>query len=103
MEFVKYLSTGKVLADQLVASGAASARDDLDDVAPYSGQPHLLDAGKDLENSVYVVTGDGADKVGQAVATATELILSGKANGQQAYDAFVKDATDLLGPGLVKE
>jgi multiple sugar transport system substrate-binding protein len=50
-----------------------------------------------------VVTGDGADQIGQAVATATEMILSGEADGQQAYDAFVKDATDLLGPNLVKE
>jgi multiple sugar transport system substrate-binding protein len=103
MEFIKYLSSGKPLAEQLTASGAASARDDLDDVAPYSGEPRLLEAGEDLADSIYVVTGDGADQIGQAVATATEMILSGEADGQQAYDAFVKDATDLLGPTLVKE
>lgn len=103
MEFIKYLSSGEPLANQLVASGAAAARDDLDDVAPYSGEQHLLDAGKDLQNSVYVVTGDGIEQVGQAVATATELILAGSADGKQAYAAFVKDATDLLGPSLVKE
>ncbi|WP_445442945.1 ABC transporter substrate-binding protein [Clavibacter sp. km1a] len=103
MEFVKYLSSGEPLAQQLTASGAASARDDLDDVAPYSGEPRLLEAGEDLADSIYVVTGDGADQIGQAVATATEMILSGEADGQQAYDAFVKDATDLLGPNLVKE
>ncbi len=102
-EFIKYLSTGEPLAEQLVASGAASARDDLNDVAPYSEEPQLLQAGEDLGESVFVVTGDGAAQVGQAVASATELILSGQADGQQAYDAFVKDATDLLGPGLVKE
>lgn len=101
-EFIKYLSSGKPLAEQLVASGAASARDDLDDVAPYSEEPQLLQAGKDLEGSVYVVTGDGASQIGQAVATATEMILSG-ASGQEAYDAFVADATDLLGPNLVKQ
>ncbi|WP_150307771.1 ABC transporter substrate-binding protein [Planctomonas psychrotolerans] len=102
-EFIKYLSTGEPLAEQLVASGAASARDDLDDVAPYSEEPQLLQAGEDLGESVFVVTGDGAAQIGQAVASATELILSGQADGQQAYDAFVKDATDLLGPTLVKE
>jgi multiple sugar transport system substrate-binding protein len=100
--FIEYLTSGKPLADQLTASGAASPRDDLDSVAPYSEQPHLLQAGKDLKSGVYVVTGDGADKVAQAVSTATELILNGKANGQQAYDSFVRDATDLLGPSLVK-
>ncbi len=103
MEFIEYLSTGEPLAEQLTASGAASARDDLDDVAPYSEEPRLLEAGEDLADSIYVVTGDGADQIGQAVASATELILSGKADGQEAYDAFVKDATDLLGPALVKE
>jgi multiple sugar transport system substrate-binding protein len=103
MEFIKYLSTGEPLAEQLTASGAASARDDLDDVAPYSEEPHLLQAGEDLADSVFVVTGDGTDQIGQAVASATELILSGKADGQEAYDAFVKNATDLLGPTLVKE
>ncbi|WP_440695878.1 ABC transporter substrate-binding protein [Clavibacter nebraskensis] len=103
MDFIEYLSTGEPLAEQLTASGAASARDDLDDVAPYSEEPHLLQAGEDLADSVFVVTGDGTDQIGQAVASATELILSGKADGQQAYDAFVKDATDLLGPSLVKE
>jgi multiple sugar transport system substrate-binding protein len=103
MEFIKYLSSGEPLAQQLTASGAASARDDLDDVAPYSGEPRLLEAGEDLADSIYVVTGDGADQIGQAVASATELILSGEADGQEAYDAFVKNATDLLGPTLVKE
>ncbi|ALD11647.1 ABC transporter substrate-binding protein [Clavibacter capsici] len=103
MEFIQYLSTGEPLAQQLTASGAASARDDLDDVAPYSNEPHLLQAGEDLADSVFVVTGDGTDQIGQAVASATELILSGKADGRQAYDAFVENATDLLGPGLVKE
>jgi multiple sugar transport system substrate-binding protein len=103
MDFIEYLSTGEPLAEQLTASGAASARDDLDDVAPYSEEPHLLQAGEDLADSIFVVTGDGTDQIGQAVASATELILSGKADGQQAYDAFVKDATDLLGPSLVKE
>ncbi|PJJ71049.1 multiple sugar transport system substrate-binding protein [Diaminobutyricimonas aerilata] len=102
-EFIKYLSSGKPLAEQLVASGAASARDDLDDVAPYSEEPQLLQAGEDLADSVYVVTGDGADQIAQAVATATEMILSGQADGEQAYEAFVKDATELLGPTLVKE
>ena len=103
MEFIKFLSSGEALAEQLTASGAAAGRDDLDDVAPYSGQPHLLQAGKDLSESILVVTGDGTDQVAQAVATATELILSGQADGKQAYEAFVKDAKELLGPSLVKE
>ncbi|MFG1607927.1 ABC transporter substrate-binding protein [Actinoplanes sp. NPDC049265] len=103
MLLAEYLSTGKPLADQLVSSGAASPRDDLAGVKPYADEPKLLQAGKDLATSVYVPTGDGSEQVAQAVAAATELIINGKANGAQAYDAFLKNATDLLGPNLVKE
>lgn len=102
MLLAEYLSTGKPLAEQLVTSGAAAPRDDLADVKPYADEPKLLQAGKDLATSVYVPTGDGADQVAQAVAAATELIINGKADGAQAYESFVKNATDLLGPTLVK-
>ncbi|OIH98545.1 hypothetical protein BIU97_02235 [Curtobacterium sp. MCBA15_009] len=102
MLFAQYLSQGKPLADQLVASGAAAPRDDLADVAPYSKEPKLLQAGEDLKTSVYVPTGDGSEQVAQAVASATELIITGKADGAQAYAAFKKNAADLLGPDLVK-
>jgi multiple sugar transport system substrate-binding protein len=102
MLLAEYLTTGKPLADQLVASGAAAPRDDLADVKPYSEEPKLLQAGEDLKTSIYVPTGDGAEQIAQAIASATELIISGEADGEEAYDAFVKDATDLLGPTLVK-
>jgi multiple sugar transport system substrate-binding protein len=102
MLLAEYLSSGKPLAEQLVTSGAAAPRDDLADVKPYADEPKLLQAGRDLKTSVYVPTGDGSQQVAQAVASATELIITGKADGAQAYAAFVKDATDLLGPSLVK-
>ena len=103
MLLAQYLSSGTGLAEQLVASGAAAARDDMADVKPYSEQPKLLQAGRDLKNGVFVPTGDGADQVSQAIASSTELILNGKADGKAAYESFVKDATDLLGPSLVAE
>ena len=87
---------------QLVASGAAPARDDIANVKPFADEPKLVQAGKDLATSLYVPTGDGSEQIAQAVANATELILQGKADGKQAYESFVKDATDLLGPNLVK-
>lgn len=103
MLLMKYLTTGEPLAEQLVASGAASPRDDISDVKPYADEPELLQAGVDQETSVFVPTGDGSDQIAQAVASATELILTGEADGQEAYEAFVADATELLGPNLVKE
>lgn len=98
----QYLSSGEPLAHQLVASGAAPVRDDIADIPPFSEEPKLVQAGEDLASSLYVPTGDGSEQIAQAVANATESILQGKASGQQAYDEFVKDATDLLGPTLVK-
>ena len=102
MLLAQYLSTGEPLAQQLVSSGAASPRDDLADVKPYADEPKLLQAAANLPTSVYVPTGDGADRIAQAVAAATELIINGEADGAQAYAAFVKNATDLLGPDLVQ-
>ncbi len=102
MLLAEYLSSGKPVADYLVATGAAAARNDMANVKPYADEPKLIQAGEDLKTSTYVATGDGADQVAQAIASATELILNGKADGKQAYDAFVKNATDLLGPNLVK-
>jgi multiple sugar transport system substrate-binding protein len=102
MLLAQYLSSGEPLAQQLVTSGAAAPRDDLADVKPYADEPKLVQAGKDLATSVYVPTGDGSEQIAQAVASATELIISGEADGAEAYDSFVKDATDLLGPNLVE-
>jgi multiple sugar transport system substrate-binding protein len=102
MALAEYLSSGEPLAEQLVTSGAASPRDDLADVKPYADEPKLLQAGEDLSSSVYVPTGDGSEQIAQAVATATELIINGEADGAEAYKSFVDNATDLLGPGLVK-
>jgi multiple sugar transport system substrate-binding protein len=98
----EYLSSGEPVAQQLVDYGAAPTRDDIADVKPFSDEPKLVQASKDLASSLYVPTGDGADKISQSIATATELIISGKANGAEAYASFVKDASDLLGPDLVK-
>jgi len=103
MLLAQYLTTGEPLAEQLVASGAASPRDDISDVEPYASEPELLQAGVDQETSVFVPTGDGTDQIAQAVATATELVLTGAEDGEGAYRAFVEDATELLGPSLVKQ
>jgi multiple sugar transport system substrate-binding protein len=102
MMLAQYLSEGEPLANQLVASGAAAPRDDMADVEPYASEAKLVQAGEDLSSSVYVPTGDGSDQISQAIASATELILNG-ADGTEAYDAFVDEATDLLGPNLVAE
>lgn len=102
MQLAEYLSSGTPVATQLADYGAVAVRDDIADVQPYADEPKLVQAAQDLKSSIYVTTGDGTDQISQAVASATELIISGKADGAQAYAAFVKNATDLLGPTLVK-
>lgn len=102
MMLAQYLSSGVPLAERLASSGTAAPRDDMADVKPYADEPKLLEAGEYLASSVYVPTGDGSDQIAQAIASATELIISGKANGTEAYDSFVKDSKDLLSPDLVK-
>jgi multiple sugar transport system substrate-binding protein len=101
VELAKWLSSGQAMAEQLVAVGAAAPRSGVDTVAPYSGQQYLIDTEKRLASSRSFAPRPGQDKIAQAIGQATEDILTGKADGQSAADAFAKNATDLLGPDLV--
>jgi multiple sugar transport system substrate-binding protein len=102
VELAKWLSTGKAMAEQLVAVGAAAPRSGIDSLEPYSGQPTLLEAGKQLTTSVSFPTRPGQDEISQAVAEATEAILTGKMDGPAAAEDFAKKATELLGEDQVE-
>lgn len=101
IELAQWLSSGKPLAEQLVAIGAAAPRSGISDIEPYKSQPSLLDAEAKLKTSVVAPAGDGVDQVSQAVQTATEKILTGDADGKQAAQSFASDAANLLGSSLV--
>jgi multiple sugar transport system substrate-binding protein len=47
-------------------------------------------------------TRPGQDEISQAVAEATEAILTGKMDGPAAAEAFAKNATELLGEDQVE-
>ncbi|GAB3396332.1 extracellular solute-binding protein [Humibacter soli] len=100
-EFAEWLSSGSAVAQQLVAVGAAAPRSGITKIEPYASQPTLLDAEVQLKTSVLAPTGDGADQVSQAVQDATEKILTGSADGQQAAAFFKSEASNLLGSSLV--
>src|SRR5215212_7534776 len=102
VELAKWLSTGKAMAEQLVAVGAAAPRSGIDSLEPYSGQSTLLEAGKQLTTSVSFPTRPGQTEISQAVAEATEAILTGKMDGPAAAEAFAKNATELLGEDQVE-
>lgn len=102
VELAKWLSTGKAMAEQLVAVGAAAPRTDLDSVAPYSSQPTLIEAGKQLTGSRSFPPRPGQDQISQAVGEATESILTAKMGGAAAAKSFAKKAKELLGPDQVE-
>ena len=101
VELAKWMSSGRAMAEQLVAVGAAAPRSGVSTVEPYASQPTLLDAEKRLQNSRSFPPRPGQDQLAQAVAEATEGILTGKMTGAAAAEAFAKNATDLLGPSHV--
>jgi multiple sugar transport system substrate-binding protein len=101
VELAQWLSSGQPLADQLVAVGAAAPRSGMDNLAPYSTQPSLIEAEKQLTTSRSFPPRSGQDQIAQAVGQATEDILTGK-NGQAAAAAFAKNASDLLGADQVE-
>ncbi|WP_255949907.1 ABC transporter substrate-binding protein [Streptomyces odontomachi] len=97
VELAKWLSSGEALARQLTTVGAVSPRKGLAGTAPYKDEPALLEAEAKLNSCTQPPLGDGEDQVSQAVQSATAKLLSGKADGNQAADAFAEEAKELLG------
>jgi multiple sugar transport system substrate-binding protein len=97
----EWMSSGRAMAEQLVAVGAAAPRSGVSTVEPYASQSTLLDAEKKVQSSRSFPPRPGQDQIAQAVAEATEGILTGKMTGEQAAAAFAKNAADLLGPSQV--
>jgi len=102
VELAQWLSSGKAMAEQLVAVGAAAPRSGIDSIAPYSGQPALIETGKQLATSRSFPPRPGQDQIAQAVAEATEGILTGKMTGAAAAKSFAANAKGLLGPDQVE-
>lgn len=100
---LQWLNTGQALAEDVVAVGSASPRDDIQSVAPYSQAQYLIDAEKQLAVGKTFLPRPGIDKIQQAVGQATEDIISGKMTGAEAAAEFTKMATDLLGADKVEQ
>ena len=96
-ELVKWLASGDFLARNAVTVGAASPRDDLSDTKPYSDFDFLLDAERQLTNARSFVAPPGTDKMAQAVAEATEQVITEKMSGDEAAGFLAERATELLG------
>jgi multiple sugar transport system substrate-binding protein len=102
-ELVKWLASGEFMAQNAVTIGAAAPRDDLGDVKPYSDQPELLEAEKQLAGARSFPPPEGTDKMQQVIADATEAIISKKATGDEAAAMLADQAKQLLGPDKILE
>jgi len=102
-ELVKWLASGEAMAQNAVTIGAASPRDDLADVAPYSEEPELLSAEKQLSGARSFPPPEGTDKIMQVVADATEAVITKRMTGEQAAGQLADQAKQLLGPDKVVE
>lgn len=102
VELVKWLSSGKPMAEQLAAVGAVAPRSGIDAIAPYKGETPLIEAGKTLATARSFSARPGQDQIAQAIAEATEGILTGKMDAAAAAKAFADNAKELLGPDKVE-
>jgi multiple sugar transport system substrate-binding protein len=102
VELAKWLSAGKPMAEQLTAVGAVAPRSGIDNIAPYSGEAPLIEAGKTLATARSFPARPGQDQIAQAIAEATEGILTGKMDAAAAAKAFADNAKELLGPDKVE-
>jgi multiple sugar transport system substrate-binding protein len=102
-ELVKWLADGEFMAENAVTVGAASPRDDLADVKPYSDFEFLLEAERQLETARSFVPSPGTDKMVQAIGEATEQVITGEMTGEEAADFLAERATELLGEDNVTE
>jgi multiple sugar transport system substrate-binding protein len=102
-ELVKFLTAGEAHATLITAVGDVAARDDVNDVAPYSEQQVLVESGDLLESGRFFKTQPGIDQIYQGIGQATEAILTGEMTAEEAASAFAADMTDLLGADKVEE
>jgi multiple sugar transport system substrate-binding protein len=102
VELAEWLTTGKALAEQLAAVGAASPRSGMDDVAPYSNYPELIQAEHEFSTAKAMNPESNQDKIDQAFEMGEEGILTGRDTGAQAAALFAQQATVLLGSGNVE-
>jgi multiple sugar transport system substrate-binding protein len=102
-ELVKWLASGDFMAQNAVTIGAAAPRDDLAGVKPYSEEPQLLTAEKQLSGARSFPPPEGTDKIQQVVADATEAVISKRMTGDQAATMLADKAKQLLGPDKILE
>ncbi|HZS87336.1 MAG TPA: extracellular solute-binding protein [Chloroflexota bacterium] len=102
-EFVKFMSSGRALADNLIAIGAVAPRGDIAGSQPEYGKlPFLVAAERTLNSSRSFIPKPGEARIQQFIAEATQSLIDGKATPDQAMNTFAANVTQALGPDLVE-
>jgi multiple sugar transport system substrate-binding protein len=102
-EFVKFMTSGRALADNLVAIGYVAPRSDVARTQPEYGKlPFLVAAEHTLTSSRSFIPKPGEAKIQQLIAEATQSLIDGRASPDQALATFAARATDALGSGVVE-
>ena len=97
------MTSGRALADGLIAIGAVAPRTDVARTQPEYGKlPFLVAAEHTLPSSRSFIPRPGEAKIQQFIAEATQDLITGKAGPDQALAAFAAKATDALGRDLVE-
>ena len=102
-ELIKFLTQPRPSADELYTVGAVSPRKDTRHVAPYSKLPYIVNTEDQLTTGKYFASHDGLDKWEAYIADATEAIITGRANAQQALNLFAAECKKGLGANHVTE
>ncbi len=102
VKLVEFLTTGKALAELLVAVGDASPRSGIADLAPYSQNPKLLQAEQEFRIAKTFPPYPDQDQADEAWEKAEDGILDGGMTGSQAAGMFAQLATQLIGPSNVQ-
>jgi multiple sugar transport system substrate-binding protein len=100
-EFIKFLSSAGPMADELYSIGAVAPRRDVRRTAPYSKLPYIISTESQLTTGKFFGTYDGIDKWEANIASATEAIITGRANAQQALAQFAAGCKKDLGAAKV--
>jgi multiple sugar transport system substrate-binding protein len=102
-EFIKFLTQPGPSADELYTIGAVSPRNDTRHTAPYKNLPYIVSTESQLSTGKYFASHDGQDKFTTYIAAASEAIITGKANAQQALDQFAAACKKGLGASNVTQ
>jgi multiple sugar transport system substrate-binding protein len=102
VKLIEFLTTGKPLAELLVAVGDASPRSGIDGTAPYSQQPKLLQAEQQFRVAVTLPPYPSQAEADEAWEKAEDGILDGGMTGAQAASTYAQLATQLIGASNVE-